>query len=67
MTYTARAEKFEIVDEFGFVAATVEIADENLAEIEIKIPVTRAGWIDLSVEIQKCLNALFAEEAEPSK
>jgi len=62
MIYTSRSEKFEIVDECGFVAATVEIVDENLAEVEIKMPVTRAGWVDLSVEIQKCLNKLFAEE-----
>jgi len=62
MTYTSRAEKFEIADECGFVAATVEIADENIANLVIKMPVTRAGWIDLSVEIQKCLNKLFSEE-----
>jgi len=62
MIYTSHAEKFEIVDECGFVAATVEIVDENLAEIAIKMPVTRAGWVDLSVEIQKCLNKLFADE-----
>jgi len=67
MTYTARTEKFEIVDEHGYVAATVEIADKNLAEIAIKMHVTREDWISLSAEIQKCLNALFAEEAEPSK
>lgn len=62
MIYTSRAEKFKIADECGFVAATVEIADENLAKIEIKSHVTRAGWVDLGVEIQKCLNKLFAEE-----
>lgn len=62
MSYTSHAEKFEIIDDFGFLAATVEIADGNLAEIEIKSHITRADWVDLSVEIQKCLNKLFAEE-----